>query len=271
MLWVFKFLETFIPSYGLIIFILAVIIRLITLYPTHWAYLSGAKMQVVNKMPEMKELDQQYADDPTTLQQKKMAFYNEVGVNPLGGCIPLLLQLPVLFAMFVFFPHSIELRQQPFLWADDLSTYDSILDFGFNIPFYGDHVSLFCLLMTATTMVMTYIQQQQQGSAAQQPGMKYLVYIMPIMFLSILNNYSAGLSYYQLVSNILSLVQTQLTKRFIKEEDIQKKIRENFEKRKKEGVTGKKTWMQRQLEAQQQALEEARKKQPPPPNPRRFK
>jgi YidC/Oxa1 family membrane protein insertase len=228
-------------------------------------------MQVVNKMPEMKELDQQYADDPTTLQQKKMSFYNEVGVNPLGGCIPLLLQLPVLFAMFVFFPHSIELRQQPFLWADDLSTYDSIWDFGFNIPFYGDHVSLFCLLMTATTMVMTYIQQQQQGAAAQQPGMKYLVYIMPIMFLSILNNYSAGLSYYQLVSNILSLVQTQLTKRFIKEEDIQKKIRENFEKRKKEGVTGKKTWMQRQLEAQQQALEEARKKQPPPPNPRRFK
>ena len=156
-----------------------------------------------------------------------MALYKKAGVNPLAGCIPVLLQMPILIALFRFFPSSIELRQQSFLWAKDLSTYDSILDLSFNIPFYGDHVSLFTLLMTVSTILYTYSNSQLMGTSNQMPGMKVMMYVMPIMFLGIFNNYSAGLSYYYFLANMITFGQTYLMQRFINEEDLHRKIQEN--------------------------------------------
>ncbi|MFM9052011.1 MAG: membrane protein insertase YidC, partial [Bacteroidota bacterium] len=154
--------------------------------------------------------------------------YRRAGVNPLGGCIPGLLQLPILIAMFRFFPASIELRQQSFLWAHDLSTYDSVLDLPFNIPFYGDHVSLFTLLMTISTLI--YTRMNMQMSAAMNPQMKWMMYLMPIMFLGFFNSYAAGLSYYYLLSNIFGFGQQYLFKAFTNEEEIHRKIQENKKK-----------------------------------------
>ena len=161
-------------------------------------------------------------------QQETMALYKKAGVNPLGGCIPGLLQLPILIAMFNFFPTSIELRQQSFLWAHDLSTYDSILDLGFSIPFYGDHVSLFTLLMTISTLLFTKLNMQMTTAAS--PQMKWMMYIMPVLFLGVFNNYSAGLSYYYFLSNVFGLGQQYLFKFFIDEEAIHRKMQENKKK-----------------------------------------
>lgn len=157
-----------------------------------------------------------------------MALYRKAGVNPLGGCIPALLQVPILFAMFSFFPTSIELRQESFLWAKDLSTYDSILNLPFTIPFYGNHVSLFTLLMTVSILLYSSINMQM--TAATNPQMKIAMYIMPVMLLGVFNNYSAGLSYYYLLSNLFGLGQQFMFKAFVNEEEIHKKIQENKKK-----------------------------------------
>ena len=255
---VFKFLEKVTPNYGIIIFLLALLIKLITLPLTWKSHLSMVKMQVVNKMPEIKALDEKYKDDPQRLQTEKMSFYMTAGVNPLGGCLPLLLQLPVLLAMFSFFPASIELRQQAFLWAHDLSTYDSIWTFGY-VPIihsiYGDHVSLFTLLMTISTLVYTYISQQGQTNAPAQ--FKYLGYIMPLVFLGILNNYSAGLSYYYLVANLLTIAQTFLMRAFVNEEKIHAQIHaKRKEKAAKGGGKAKKGGLAGWLETQQRKQQE---------------
>jgi YidC/Oxa1 family membrane protein insertase len=261
---VFKLLENVTPNYGIIIFILALLIKLVTLPLTWRSHLSMAKMQVVNKMPELKALEEKYKDDPTKLQSEKMSFYSTVGVNPLGGCLPLLLQLPILLAMFSFFPASIELRQKAFLWANDLSTYDSIWDFG-QLPIinsiYGDHVSLFTLLMTISTLVYTYISQQSQ-SASTPAQFKYLGYIMPLVFLGILNNYSAGLSYYYLVANLLTIVQTILMRAFVNEDKIHEQIHaKRKEKSKKGAPKGRlQRWMDEQQKKQQQMLKERNQK-----------
>jgi YidC/Oxa1 family membrane protein insertase len=177
--------------------------------------------------PEIAEITAKFPDtaDAMKKQQATMALYKQAGVNPMGGCIPGLLQMPILIAMFNFFPSSIELRQQSFLWAKDLSTYDSILDFGFNIPFYGDHVSLFTLLMTLSTLLFTQLNMQM--TAATNPSMKWMMYLMPIMFLGIFNNYSAGLSYYYCLSNLFGLGQQYLFKYFIDQDAIHRKIQEN--------------------------------------------
>jgi YidC/Oxa1 family membrane protein insertase len=160
----------------------------------------------------------------------------------MGGCLPMLLQMPILFAMFRFFPTSIELRQQSFLWAKDLSTYDSIFDLPFTIPMYGDHVSLFTLLMTVSTVISTKITSPA-GGQDQMPGMKTMMYMMPVMFMLILNNFSAGLTYYYFLANVITIIQTQVSRRFVNEPEILKKIEENKKKPVK-----KSKWQQR-LEA----------------------
>jgi YidC/Oxa1 family membrane protein insertase len=178
-------------------------------------------------------------DDAMKKQQATMELYKKAGVSPMGGCLPMMLQMPILFAMFRFFPASIELRQQSFLWAHDLSTYDSIFNLPFTIPMYGDHVSLFTLLMTASTIITTKISSPA-GGQEQMPGMKTMMYMMPVMFMLILNNFSAGLTYYYFLANVISIVQTQVSQRFVSEKDLLKKIEENKKKPVK-----KSKWQQR--------------------------
>jgi YidC/Oxa1 family membrane protein insertase len=263
---VFKNLEKVISSYGAIIFLLAVLLKLILLPLSYKSSVATAKLQVVNRFPEIKEIEERYKSDPTEAQKRKMAFYQLAGVNVFGGCLPLLLQMPIFFAMFTFFPRSIELRQQAFLWADDLSTYDSILDFG-KIPIlyqiYGDHISLFALLMTGSTLLFTFIQQRVQGSS-QPAQFKFIAYAMPIAFLSVLNNYSAGLSYYYFVFTMLSIAQTYVFKAIIDEKKLENKIRQTIKEKKQKSKGATKSKFQRWIEAQQkrqQEIMEQRKRQ----------
>jgi YidC/Oxa1 family membrane protein insertase len=223
----FNFLSGFNLNYGIIILALTIIIKVFLLPLTYKAYLSQAKMKILK--PEIDEINaSKEAEDPLKKQQITMALYKKAGVNPLGGCIPLLLQMPILIALFRFFPSSIELRQQSFLWAKDLSTYDSIFDFGFTIPFYGDHVSLFTLLMTVSTILYTRANNQLTGGGnAQMAQMKWIMYLMPIVFLGVFNNYSAGLTYYYFLANMITFGQQFLFKQLVNEEDILKKIQEN--------------------------------------------
>jgi len=223
---VFNWLNSFNLNFGIIILILTVLIRIILLPLTFKSFLATAKMRVLQ--PEVSELNKKHGDDPMKKQQELMALYRKAGVNPLGGCIPALLQVPILFAMFRFFPTSIELRQESFLWAKDLSTYDSIASLPFKIPFYGDHVSLFTLLMTASTLLYTAINMQM--TSAVNPQMKWMMYLMPLMFLGFFNSYSSGLSYYYLLSNLFGLGQQFMFKGFINEAAIHRKIQENKKK-----------------------------------------
>lgn len=257
----FNLLQKATSNYGLIILVLAILIKLITLPFTYKSSLSQIKMKVVNELPEMKNLEAKHKNDATKLQTEKMALLNRLGVNPFGGCLPMLLQLPVLIAMFSFFPSSIQLRQKSFLWADDLSTYDSIYDFGFEIPFYGDHISLFTLLMTISTLIYTYLTQQAQG-ADKNPQMaqfKYMSYFMPVIFLGILNNYSAGLSYYYLLANVLSISQTYLMKLFVDEKKIIAEI-ELAKNNKNKKPSGLAAWIANQQHKQQAAINANKKK-----------
>lgn len=223
---VFNWLGSYGWNYGIVILVLTVIIKLALMPFAFKSYQSTAKMRVLK--PEIEEINAKYPDEKDNLkkQQATMDLYKKAGASPTSGCLPMLLQLPILWAIFRFFPASIELRQQPFLWADDLSTYDSILDLGFNIPFYGDHVSLFTLLMTVTTILYTYINNKQMAATNQQgmKGMKVMMYIMPIMFLGLFNSYSAGLSYYYMLVNIITFLQMYLFRVFLDDEKLRKKI-----------------------------------------------
>jgi YidC/Oxa1 family membrane protein insertase len=188
-----------------------------------------------------------------------MALYRKAGVNPMGGCLPILLQMPILIAMFRFFPSSIELRQESFLWASDLSTYDSILDLPFTIPFYGDHVSLFTLLMAVTNVVYTRINQEMTQSSAQMPGMKGMMYLMPVMFLFFFNSYASGLSYYYFISTLITIGQTVLIRQFVDEKAILAKLKANQKK------PAKKSKFQARLEEmqkQQAQLQKGKGKKP---------
>ncbi len=235
---VFNFLGNHFVSYGLIIFLLTIIIKLVLFPLTFKSYQSTAKMRVLK--PEIDAINERIPKDKAMeRQQATMALYKKAGVNPMGGCLPMLLQMPILFAMFRFFPSSIELRQKGFLWADDLSTYDSILSLPFEIPFYGEHVSLFTLLM-AGSIVLTTIVSNQQMSSNQIPGMKMMLYLMPVMMVFWFNNYSSGLSYYYFLSNLITFGQTILIRKFINDDDLLKKIqlakkkptkKSNFQKR----------------------------------------
>ena len=223
---VFNWLGSYGWNYGIVILVLTIIIKLCLMPFAYKSYQSTAKMRVLK--PEIDEINAKYPNEADNMkkQQAVMDLYKKAGASPTSGCLPMLLQLPVLWAVFRFFPSSIELRQQPFLWADDLSTYDSILDLGFNIPFYGDHVSLFTLLMTVTTILYTYINNKQMASTNQQgmKGMKVMMYIMPIMFLGLFNSYSAGLSYYYMLVNIITFLQMYLFRVFTDEDKLRKKI-----------------------------------------------
>lgn len=228
---VFNFLNGFDINFGIIILILTIIIKLMLLPFTFKAYLSTAKMRVLK--PELDELNEKYGnEDPLKKQQAVMNIYRKAGVNPMGGCLPMLLQMPVLIAMFNFFPSSIELRQESFLWATDLSTYDSILDLPWNIPFYGDHVSLFTLLMTVSTILYTRINNQLSGAASgpMAEQMKWMMYLMPIIFLGVFNNYSSGLSYYYFLANMITFGQQYLFKLFVDEKKLHAKIQEHKKK-----------------------------------------
>ena len=242
---VFNFLDGFNLNYGIIILLLTLFIKLILFPFTYKTYMSSAKMKVLK--PEIDELNEKHKnDDPLKKQQATMALYRKAGVNPLAGCLPMLFQMPILYAMFRFFPASIELRQEPFLWATDLSTYDSIYDLGFSIPFYGDHISLFTLLMAASTFLYTkYNTQMSMSSGPQAQQMKIMMYFMPVMLLGFFNNYSAGLSYYYFLANIVSVAQQLIIKTwFVDEEAILKQIELN----KKKPQSGKKSAFQKRLE-----------------------
>jgi len=241
---VFNFLGSFVLNYGIIILILTILLKIILFPIAYKTYVSSAKMRILK--PEIDEIGKKFPnkDEAIKKQQATMALYKKAGVNPLAGCIPMLLQMPILFALFRFFPASIELRQQSFLWATDLSSYDSIYTFGFNIPFYGDHISLFTLLMTVTTIIYTKVNNQMMGSTQQMPGMKAMMYIMPIMFLGIFNNYSSGLSYYYFLANIFTFLQIFLIRRFLNED----KLRQKIEEAKKKPASAKKSSFQQRLE-----------------------
>lgn len=251
---IFNWLSNWIANFGIIILLLTIILK-VALFPlTYRSYKSQAVMRVLK--PQVDEINEKYPkkEDAMKKQQAVMDLYKRAGANPMGGCLPMLLQLPILYAMFRFFPTSIELRQESFLWAKDLSTYDSILDLPFTIPMYGDHVSLFTLLMTVTTILSMRISNQVSAGTNQMPGMKTMMYIMPVMFMLILNNFSAALTYYYFLANLITLGQNAIFKRFTDEEKILEKINAKKDKPKK------KSGFQRRLEElQKQQQQQARK------------
>jgi len=253
---VFDWLGSYGWNYGIVILVLTIIIKLCLMPFAYKSYQSTAKMHVLK--PEIDEINAKFPDEKDNMkkQQAVMDLYKKAGASPTSGCLPTLLQLPILWAVFRFFPSSIELRQQPFLWADDLSTYDSVLDLGFTIPLYGDHVSLFTLLMTVTTILYTYINNKQMAATNQQgmKGMKVMMYLMPIMFLGLFNNYAAGLSYYYMLVNIITFIQMYLFRVFTDEDKLRKKI----ELAKQRPV--KKSAFQKRLEEMQKQQQQAQRR-----------
>ena len=252
---VFNWLEKFTSNYGLIILILTVLIKLILFPLSYKSFKSMAMMKLLQ--PELTELKEKYKDDQQKFATEQWKLYQKAGVNPMGGCLPQLLQFPILIAMYYFFPTSIELRQESFLWANDLSTYDSIWNFppGFEIPFYGDHVSLFTLLMAASSILYAATQPQMTTGPA---SMKYMPYIFPIMLLGIFNSLPAALTYYYFLANITSYLQQWITKKFIiDEEALHRKMQENKKKPVK-----KSGWTQRleEMAKQQREMQKQRKK-----------
>ena len=237
-----------IKNYGLIILILTLIIKLALSPLTYKSYLSQAKMKVLK--PEIDKITEKHKEkDPMKAQKETMSLYRKAGVNPMGGCLPMLVQFPILIAMFRFFPASIELRQESFLWADDLSSYDSIMSLPWDIPFYGDHVSLFTLLMTVSTLIYTHMNSQM--TSTQMPGMKWMMYLMPIMFLGFFNNYAAALSYYYFLANVFTFSQMYFMRRFIDDNALLAQIEENKKKPAK-----KKSKFQKKLEEMQKKQEQ---------------
>ena len=248
---IFDYLNGFFSSYGLIIFLLTIIIKLGLSPFTYKAFLSQAKMKVLK--PEIDKItEKNKGKDQMKTQQETMSLYRQAGVNPMGGCLPMLFQFPILIAMFRFFPASIELRQESFLWADDLSSYDSIYNLGFEIPFYGDHISLFTLLMTVSTLL--YTRMNSSMATGQMAQMKWMMYLMPIMFLGFFNNYAAGLSYYYFLANMFTFTQQYFMKRMINEDAILAQLQENKKKPKK------KSKFQKKLEDMQRKQEQQMKK-----------
>jgi YidC/Oxa1 family membrane protein insertase len=231
---VFAWLGSYGWNYGIVILLLTIMLKIVLFPIAYRTYRSTAKMRVLK--PEVDEIAKKFPkkEDAMKKQQATMALYKQVGVNPMAGCVPMLLQFPILIALFRFFPASIELRQKSFLWAEDLSSYDSIATLPFEIPFYGDHVSLFTLLMTISTIIYTYMNNQMMSSSQQMPGMKTMMYLMPIMFLGWFNSYASGLSYYYMLANLITFGQMFVIRRTINEEKIYKKLQENKKKPKKQ-------------------------------------
>jgi YidC/Oxa1 family membrane protein insertase len=246
---IFNFLENYIANYGIIIIILVLIIKLLLMPLSYKSYVSIAKTKVLK--PELDEIKEKYGDDMQKAQSEQMKLYSKVGVNPLSGCVPVLLQMPILFAMFQFFPNSIELRQESFLWAEDLSTFDSILNLPFTIPVYGSHISLFTILMTASTIGLTWMNSQM--STVQGP-MKSMQYMMPVIFMFVLNSFPAGLTFYYFISNIVTVGQQALIRQFVDED----KIREILEENKKRNANKTKSKFQMRLEEAMKASQQTK-------------
>lgn len=255
---VFDFLQSFGWSMGLIILILTILVKIVLFPLAYKQFASTAKMKVI--APEVQKINEKYPKQEQAMQKQQavMNLYKRAGIKPMAGCLPMLIQFPILIAMFRFFPASIELRQQSFLWADDLSTYDSIINLPFNIPFYGNHISLFCLLMTAAQLIYTHISMKQQAQQQTMPGMKFMMYFMPIMMLFIFNSFSAALNYYYFISLCFTFLQMFIIRKTIDEKKVLQRLEANAKKPLK-----KSKWQQRieALEKQNQAILEERKKQ----------
>lgn len=254
----FDLLGRFISNYGLIILIMTILLKIVISPLTIKSYMSSAKMSALK--PEMDKINEKYPkqEDAMKKQQATMELYQRAGVKPLGGCLPMLLQFPILWAMFRFFPASIELRQKSFLWADDLSAYDSIWDFGFNIPLFGDHLSLFALLMAVSMFLYSKMTSSQMSNDPQMASMKFMsVWLMPIMMLFICNNLSSGLSYYYFISNLLTMLQTFIIKKWVvKPEKILAQVQASKGK-----PLPKSKWQQRLEEAQKMQQAQLREQQ----------
>ncbi len=251
---VFNLLESFNWGYGLIILVLTILLKVAMSPLTYKSYVSLAKMRILK--PEMDEIKAKVGEDnPTLLQQEYLKLYKQVGVNPLGGCLPMLLQLPFVMAFFFFFPNLFELRGESFLWMKDLSTYDDFIKLGFNIPFIGDHISLMCLLMTISTLIYTYFNNQTSGVSGQ---MKYIGYIMPIIFFGVLNSFPSGLNYYYFLANMLTFGQQFLIRKMVSDEKIHAILQDN---KAKPASEKKKSKFQSRMEDYMRAQEQARTQQ----------
>ncbi len=256
---IFDWLQGWGLSMGVVLLLLTVIVKIV-IYPTTWkTYMSSAKMRVLK--PKIDEINQKYPkqEDAMKKQQEIMGLYSQYGVSPMGGCLPMLLQMPIIIALFMFIPSAIELRQQSFLWADDLSTYDAFIHFPFRIPFLGSHLSLFCVLMTVTQILNTkfMMQQQDTGANPQMAAMKWMSYLMPIMFLFILNEYPSGLNYYYFISTLVSVLTTIILRKTTNEE----KLLAQLEANKKDPKQMRKTGFAARLEAMQKQAEELQRQQ----------
>ena len=260
----FDLFSKFIGNFGLIILLLTIVIKVVIFPLTYKSYMSSAKMRVLK--PEIDEINSKIpADKPAERQKATMALYKKVGVSPMSGCVPMLLQMPILFAMFSFFPAAIELRQESFLWASDLSSYDSILELPFTIPFYGSHVSLFTLLMAVVTIVYQKLNSSSMSMGADQPGgsmMKWMMYLMPVMFMAWFNNYASGLTYYYFVSTLISILQTYIIRATVDDKKILAQLHakrdiKGTETKKKSGFMERIEKMQRE---QEKAMRERNKK-----------
>lgn len=252
----FNFFGGFISNYGIIILLLTIVIKLLIFPLSYKSYMSSAKMKALR--PQIEEINQRIPEDrPTERSQATMELYSKAGVNPMGGCLPMLLQMPFLIALFYFFPTAIELRGESFLWADDLSSYDAIVSWNTQIPFisstFGNHISLFCLLMTITNIIYTKVNMSMTdtGQMNQMPMMKYMMYFMPLMFLFIFNDYASGLSYYYFVSLLITILQTYIIRKFfVDEEKLLAQIKE-----KQKQPRSKSSWLSRLEEMQKQQME----------------
>lgn len=254
----FSFLGSVLPNYGIAIIVMTIVVRLVLSPVTYKSYLSQAKMKVLR--PEMNEINEKYKDNPMKKQQETMKLYSTAGVNPMSGCVPALLQLPIFYALFQFFPSAFVLRQEGFLWADDLSSYDTILDLPFRIPFYGDHVSLFPILASVAILIYMQMTTGQTMANAQQPGMpnmKFIMYLSPIIMLIFFNNYASGLSLYYFVSNLITIAIMLVIKNFIIDED---KIHAKIEANKKKPKKKKGRFAQRMQEMMEEAERQQRAK-----------
>lgn len=254
---VFDWLSGWGLSMGIVLLILTILVKVVV-FPATWkTYMSSAKMRVLK--PKIDEINKKYPkqEDAMKKQQEVMGLYSQYGVSPMGGCLPMLLQFPILMALFMFVPSAIELRQQSFLWADDLSTYDAFITFPFHIPFLGNHLSLFCLLMTVTNILNTKytMQQQDTGAQPQMAAMKWMMYLMPIMFLFVLNDYPSGLNYYYFISTLISVATMMILRRTTDEN----KLLANLEANKKDPKQAKKTGFAARLEAMQKQQEQLAK------------
>jgi YidC/Oxa1 family membrane protein insertase len=254
----FNILETVFSNYGLLIIALVLVIKFALLPLTYKSYVSMAKMRILQ--PELNAIKEKVGDDAAKLQQAQMKLYGEVGVSPLSGCVPVLATMPILMAVFMLFPNLINLRQEAFLWANDLSTYDSVWDLPFSIPFYGNHVSLFTLLMTLSSIAYGYYNNQNTPDQVGQPiDMKKMAYITPVIFMFVMNSLPAGMSFYYFVSNLVTILQQIGIRKFVDEDKIKQILEDNRKKIAAGG--GKKSRFSEYLQKQMKAAEEMQKQQ----------